>query len=59
MALKLEERDLLIRFLIHDRDSKFTEAFDTVCVGAHHDHRDAHQGAERECICRALGAIRS
>jgi putative transposase len=32
MAWALEERDVPIRFLIHDRDSKFTEAFDTVFV---------------------------
>ena len=32
MVWELEERERPIRFLIHDNDSKFTQAFDTVFV---------------------------
>ncbi len=32
MAWESEDREVPIRFLLHDNDSKFTESFDTVFV---------------------------
>ncbi len=34
MTWELEDRDLLMRYMIHDHDKKFTERFDTVFASA-------------------------
>jgi hypothetical protein len=48
------------RFLLHDRDSKFSVAFDEVLSQRRHqDHRDADSGATGERLCRTVRAYRS
>jgi putative transposase len=48
------------RFLIHDRDAKFTAAFDTVFAAAEIEVlRTPVAGAERECLRRAVGGHRA
>ena len=52
------ERKGPIRFLIHDRDSKFTAAFDEVPIRGHPDDPDTPTGTPRERVHRALGRHR-
>ena len=51
----LENDATAVRFLIHDRDSKFTRAFDDIWRGRRRGHPHTDSGAERQCRRRALG----
>jgi putative transposase len=55
LLMDLDDRGRLVRFLIHDRDSKFSAAFDTVFTGeGHPDRPHAGPSAERERPPRTL-----
>ena len=64
LVWSLVERSTPIRFLIHDRDSKFSRAFDEVFkserveiirTAFRRDHPHSVSGTERERVRRALG----
>ena len=54
MLVDLGERAARFRFLIRDRDSKFTVVFDDVLVGKGVDHQDAGLVTPRELLRGAV-----
>ncbi len=55
MSKVLAERAHPIRFLLRDRDAKFTASFDEVYrTEKDSDHPHADSGATVRCVCRAL-----
>ncbi len=55
LAWSLPDRSAPIRFLIHDRDSKFSRSFDEVFRSEGRDHPHTVSCAEGERVRRALG----
>ena len=54
LLLNLEDRAGGLKFLIRDRDTKFTAAFDAVFAAAGEDPQDTYPGAACERDCRKM-----
>lgn len=60
LVWKLQEEGRALRFLLHDRDTKFPASFDAVFASRRdRGHSDALSSAERQCRGLAVGAQRA